>query len=392
MDHERHRSRYTVDTRLRPCARRHRMQSVDSSVRDLVESLDVEQILPPDYAAYGPLVLDGLCFFLNHLPKRRVAEIVSKQLALPPGTGFERRVVNLLHQCPTLHKLGQIVSRDRRLSHGLRRCLQDLESMRPQTKLDDISQEIGNALRNREGIELSPRPLAEASVAIILPFTWRDGRSSQIRQGVFKVLRPGVEERLYEELEIWAELGVFLEGRCEYHGLPLLDYRETLNTVRRLLKEEVRFDREQQHLAEAATFYEDEPDIVIPRLYDRLVAGDPSGPFPRVRMVAAVAGSRCRLDRHGIPGEPGAVSQGPSDTLLGGSRHIRQRLGRPHHAQRRPAEIFQRATTSPPRRAGLEILRHSRLQCRPVGAVGLMAERSRQLLAWCLARLPGAVS
>jgi len=242
------------------------MQSVDSSVRVLVESLDVEHILPLDYAAYRPLLLDGLCFFLDRLPKRRLAEIVSKQLALPPETGFESRLLNLLHQCPTLHKLGQIVSRDRRLAHGLRRCLQDLESVRPRTKLDDISQEIGDQLRKREGIELNPYPLAEASVSVILPFTWQDGRSNQIRQGVFKVLRPGVKARLYEELEIWAELGVFLEERCEYHGLPLLDYRETLDTVRRLLKEEVRFDKEQQHLVEAAAFYEDEPDVVIPRL------------------------------------------------------------------------------------------------------------------------------
>jgi ubiquinone biosynthesis protein len=242
------------------------MQSIDSSVRDLVESLDVEQILPLDYAAYRPLLLDGLCFFLDHLPKGRLAEIVSRQLALPPETGFGGRVLNLVHQCPTLHKLGQIVSRDRRLSHGLRRCLQDLESVRPQTQFDDISQEVGNALGNREGVELNPHPLAEASVSVILPFTWRDGSSNPIRQGVLKVLRPGVKERLYEELEIWAELGVFLQERCEYHGLPLLDYRETLDTVRRLLKEEVRFDREQRHLVEAAAFYEDEPDVVIPRL------------------------------------------------------------------------------------------------------------------------------
>ena len=242
------------------------MQSVDSSVRHLVESLDVEQILPLGYAAYRPLLLDGLCFFLDHLPKRRLAEIVSRQLALPPETGFEGRVLNLFHQCPTLHKLGQIVSRDRRLPHELRRCLQDLESVRPETRFDEIPQEICNELRNGEGIELIPHPIAEASVSVILPFTWREGRSNQVRQGVFKVLRPGVKERLYEELEIWAELGVFLEERCEYHGLPLLDYRETLDTVRRLLKQEVRFDREQEHLVEAAAFYEDEPDVVIPRL------------------------------------------------------------------------------------------------------------------------------
>lgn len=240
--------------------------SLSSSVRDLVESLDAGRILPEEYAAYRPLLIDGLCFFLQRIPQQHLAQIFSEQLRLPPDTGFADRVLNLLHQCPTLHKLGQIVARDRRLCDDLRGCLQHLESVRPKTRFEDIPKEICEELRSIEGIDLTPQPLAEASVAVILPFTWRDGGPSGTRHGVFKVLRPGVEQRLCEELEVWAELGVFLEERCQYHGLPLLDYRETLDTVRRLLKEEVRFDREQQHLAEAGAFYADDPAVVIPRL------------------------------------------------------------------------------------------------------------------------------
>ena len=241
-------------------------QSLSASVRGLVESLDVGQILPLDYAAYRPLLADGLRFFLERIPGHHLTQIVAEQLALPCDTGFAYRVLSLFHQCPTLHKLGQIVSRDRRLSPELRGCLQHLESVPPKTKFEDIPAGVCDELKGIKGIELTTHPLAEASVSVILPFTWRDTGSAEMHRGVFKVLRPGVEQRLHEELEIWGELGVFLEKRCTYHGLPFLDYRETLDTVRRLLQQEVRFDREQQHLVEAAAFYADDPTVIIPRL------------------------------------------------------------------------------------------------------------------------------
>ena len=86
-------------------------RSVSASVRDLVESLDVEQILPQPYADYRPLLMDGLCFFLERIGPERLLEIVSDQFALASDTGFAGRVLALLHRCPTLHKLGQVVEK-----------------------------------------------------------------------------------------------------------------------------------------------------------------------------------------------------------------------------------------------------------------------------------------
>lgn len=239
---------------------------MQARVRSLVESLDVEQILPQCYAAYRPLLVDGLCFFLERISAHRLAEILSDQFELAEDTSFADRVLALLHRCPSLHKLGQLVSRDRRLSQALRQRLQRLESVPPTTRLDDLPRAVRDELENIGDIELSPHPLAEASVAVVLPFTWHEKGSVDPRHGVFKVLKPGVEERLHEELEIWAELGAFLEERCEHHGLPRLDYRETLDSVRRLLRQEVHFEREQKHLAEAADFYAQDAHVAIPRL------------------------------------------------------------------------------------------------------------------------------
>jgi ubiquinone biosynthesis protein len=101
---------------------------------------------------------------------------------------------------------------------------------------------------------------------------------------VFKVLKPGVEERLQEELGIWPALGGFLEERCAHYGLPAVEYRDTLDRVRRLLLNEIRLDLEQARLAEAAETYADCPAVLIPRLL----------PFctPRVTAMERVTGCK----------------------------------------------------------------------------------------------------
>lgn len=240
---------------------------VSTDVRALVESLDVEQILPLRYAAYRPLLLDGLCFFLEQIPQSHLAEILSDQLTLASNCSFADRVLMLLRKCPTLHKLGQVVSRERRLSQELRQRLQRLESLVPATGTRDVPEDVLDELQMNADILIADRPLAEASVAVVLPFTWQVDGSKETREGVFKVLKPGVYERLHGELDIWAELGSFLEERCEHYGLPVLDYRETLDSVRRLLQQEVHFELEQKHLVEAAGFYADNPAVIIPRLF-----------------------------------------------------------------------------------------------------------------------------
>lgn len=243
---------------------------------EFAKALDIAQLVPERYAAYRPLVTDGLFFFLSHLAPPRIAAIVEEQLALPEDASVAERVVALLHHCPTLHKLGQVVARDQRLAPELRQRLQGLESLPPTTPLPEVLAIIQAELGENAYVDVASEALAEASVAVIVPFEWHDQDSATPQEGVFKVLKPGIEARLQEELEIWSGLGVFLEERCAYHGLPVLDYRETLDSVRKLLLQEIRLDREQAHLIEAARFYADSPRVLIPRLL----------PFSTARMTA----------------------------------------------------------------------------------------------------------
>lgn len=233
---------------------------------DLLASLWLDDLLPPALAPWRPLLAEGLLFFLERLPAGRLAAIVADQWALPADAGPARRLVALFAHCPTLHKLGQVLARHHRLNPDLRRHLQSLESMPPTTPMAAIlaliRAEIGDA--PPVAIAIAATALAEGSVAVVVPFTYRE--SGKLCHGVFKVLKPGIETSLAEELAILDELAACLERRSRQLGLPPLDYRDNLKSVQELLAQEVRLEVEQSNLKAAAAFHADEPHILVPRL------------------------------------------------------------------------------------------------------------------------------
>jgi ubiquinone biosynthesis protein len=252
---------------------------------DPAEALDIAQLVPEEYAVYRGLVRDALVFFLERLSPQRLAGILGQQLDMPRGASLAERIVALMRHCPTLHKLGQVVARDRRLALDLRKHLQCLETLTPTTLSPDVLTLIQREVGGSADLTIATRALAEASVAVVVPFTWPEPGSPTPQEGVFKVLRPGVEGRLQEDLEIWSALGAFLEQRCVRYNLPVLDYRDTLDRVSKLLLNEIRLDQEQAHLAQAAQFYADSPAVLIPRLF----------PFSTPRMTAMQRVHGCKV-------------------------------------------------------------------------------------------------
>nr|VFJ91844.1 MAG: ubiquinone biosynthesis protein [Candidatus Kentron sp. LFY] len=255
----------------------------------LLRDFDISPLVPEEYAAYRPLVAETMVFFVERLSPARLMEILAAQNRLAPDASLIQRLGALLHFCPTLHKLGQLLARNQRLSPALRERLQTLESMEPITPLfsvmPSIARELGSHVSSE--IRLAQRPLAEASVAVVVPFFHRsleETRAFDSQGGVLKVLKPGIEERLEEELEIWSAVGVFLDERCEELGLPTLHYAETLDAVRELLSNEIKLDREQRNLDAAARLYAGQESIQIPSLL----------PFstPRITAMERISGSK----------------------------------------------------------------------------------------------------
>jgi ubiquinone biosynthesis protein len=88
-----------------------------------IDPQDLAAVVPDCYAEFRPIVADGLTFFLEHLAPSRLAEAFAAQAELPADADLPRRLVVFLHACPALHKIGQVVARNRHLDLELRRHL-----------------------------------------------------------------------------------------------------------------------------------------------------------------------------------------------------------------------------------------------------------------------------
>jgi ubiquinone biosynthesis protein len=137
------------------------------------------------YDRYAPLVVDGLLFFLGRRPQPRLEAIVVDQMALAEDASAER-LIALLRQSPTLHKLGQVVARQAGLPLELRLRLQALESLAPPGGYDFdaiVARELGTV----PGLTVARDALAEGSVAFVVPFEWQPQSGAPARRGVFRV-------------------------------------------------------------------------------------------------------------------------------------------------------------------------------------------------------------
>ena len=132
---------------------------------------------------------------------------------IPP----EQRAIAVMYECPALHKLGQVVARNPNMDPAFRHLLQQLETFAPKVTMEAIEGRLRNDLGNsieRYHLEIDSEPLAEASVAVVIGCRWQtpSGRGPS-REGVLKVLKPGIESRLREELVILARLADYLDER-----------------------------------------------------------------------------------------------------------------------------------------------------------------------------------
>jgi ubiquinone biosynthesis protein len=138
----------------------------------LLNEAAVAAVLPGDYARWQQPIRGALVYFLAGLPPERQAAILAAQATLPASATLAERLALLARNCPTLHKLGQILARDRHLAAELRHRLRDLESLPSsipfETLHEVLTQELGPL--ERLGARLVPPALAEASVAVVIPF------------------------------------------------------------------------------------------------------------------------------------------------------------------------------------------------------------------------------
>ncbi len=235
----------------------------------LLDETALAALLPEAYARFARPVREGLVLFLSELPEKAQFAIVSKQTSLPLTASISERLALLARSCPVLHKLAQVLARDQRLAPELREHLRELESLPPTVPENLIHNELVKELGplERLGIQLSPPALAEASVAVVIPFVALEPKDrNSASGGVFKLLKPGIEDRLELELELLSQVGAHFDRKLIELDIPAMDYEELFEQIREKLRHEVCLDQEQCNLLQAADVFADQPLVHIPAL------------------------------------------------------------------------------------------------------------------------------
>ncbi len=244
---------------------RFRRQAAD----DLLAETRPAEVLPEVYGAYRPIVADGIRFLLSRLSLSRLIDLAADQAALPEAEPMEGRLLVLVQRLPSLHKLGQIIARNRHLDPELKRRLTALENGPAATDMavaaSIIQSELGGEM-GRFSIRLGEAPIAEASVGVVVPFTYIPAGRRVPRAGVFKILKPGVRERLVEELDLLNDLARLLDERRGDYALADFRFIEVFADIRLALLEEVDLAGEQENLTRAHGIYDGRGNVRIPEV------------------------------------------------------------------------------------------------------------------------------
>jgi ubiquinone biosynthesis protein len=245
------------------------------SVRDAMARWIVDEIVPVDalvpeaYKNWRPPVRDAMMFVVTRLSPARLAPKLLEQIELPTNTSPEVRLLRLIAKVPGLQKLGQVIARNQHLHPALRRALSKLENGIRDVQPEDIRVIVQKTLGPKfktYAVEISPTILKEASVSAVIRFTWRNPETRKRERGVFKVLKPHIPEYFAEDMDYLQRLAEFFGDRHHTYGFAPHLIPDTFRKVRRLLRHEVNFSREQKTLIEAAALYRGFPRVRIPQL------------------------------------------------------------------------------------------------------------------------------
>lgn len=236
----------------------------------------VNRLVPPAYLKWRPPVRDAMMFVVAHLSSARLAPKLLEQFELPENTSAEDRLLRLIAKVPGLQKLGQVIARNQHLRPALRNALARLENgirdVTAEQIREIIEQELGSKVKALE-VKIASAILSEASVSAVVRFTWRDPETGRRERGVFKVLKPHIPEYFAEDMEYLQGLAEHFGDVHHLYGFPPHLIADTFTKVRRLLRHEVNFKREQKTLREAWELYRNLKGVRIPRVIDPLCTG-----------------------------------------------------------------------------------------------------------------------
>ncbi len=257
----------------------------DAMARWIVDEIvPVERLVPEAYLKWRPPVRDAMMFVVARLSAARLAPKLLEQIELPESTSPEVRLLRLIAKVPGLQKLGQVIARNQNLRPALRRALARLENGIRDVAPAEIGAIIRRALGSRVAkykVRIAPAILSEASVSAVVRFTWHNPESGRREHGVFKVLKPHIPEYFAEDMDYLQGLAQYFADQHHSYGFPADLLPDTFKKVRRLLRHEVNFVREQKTLIEAAALYQHMSGVRVPRLIPAALYAQHHGAYRR---------------------------------------------------------------------------------------------------------------
>ena len=229
----------------------------------------VKRLVPKAYIKWREPVRDAMTFVVAHLSPERLAPKLLEQVELPEETSAEDRLLRLIAKVPGLQKLGQVIARNQHLRRALRKALARLENgirdVEPEEIRVIIQNELGKRLE-KYSVKIAPTILSEASVSAVVRFTRSNPQTGKRERGVFKVLKPHIPAYFAEDMDYLQGLAHYFGDRYRRYGFPAHLIPDTFRKVRRLLRHEVNFVREQKTLLEASALYAKIPGVRVPHL------------------------------------------------------------------------------------------------------------------------------
>ncbi len=200
--------------------------------------------------------------------------ILTRKLLRTRGTASARRMSQwerLRHALeelgPTFIKLGQFMSNRPDILPGALIAelekLQDSVAPFPAAEARTIFEREAQRSVDEVFARFEDEPCASASIAQVHKAVLRSGNEVAV-----KIQRPGIADRIGEDLGILGHLATLAERR--YRPLQRLRPTQLVEEFRRMLDKELDFAVESSHITRFRTDFEDVPDIMAPAVYGEL--------------------------------------------------------------------------------------------------------------------------
>jgi len=228
----------------------------------------MEALLPNRYAMWRGPTRECMLFVISQLSVERLAPKLVEQFELPLKTSPEVRLLKLITRVPGLQKLGQVLARNRHLRQSVRMALSKLENGIRDVDMKEmlvvLRYELGERMERFE-VKIERKLLSEASVSVVVRFSWWNAEKRRREKGVLKVLKPHIPVCFAEDMKILQELADYF-GQQAHKGFSSDVIPDTFSKIRRHLQREVDFPGEQAALLEAAKQYNAVPGVRVPQL------------------------------------------------------------------------------------------------------------------------------